>query len=578
MPTGSRSGTRRCGSPKPPLDTVCYRLFSDGIRLLGIVPGLRQEELNELARILVADASSEISPEDNTVTLLWDAQFDHVLYQEGDSFAEGDQGERATFEKRRAEVLAGAQFETPDLLESAWYEHAHKETAAEREGKQRALLSTVAGGGAASAAAQAGSMRPSGMAPRGEALSIDPATRAVMQARLAVSAEDVGERFATAAAAAFVLSHRKGEAGLVAAPLRTAVDALSGDTAETDALAFVFLLTTGIARLATDAEREAMTGSLVNTLVSAQRFARLTAAAVAPEASQELRDRYVTVLRKLDGNHVASVATAASTMDACAIRDRLLEYVSAHAQGHEAEIGSTFVSGHLEPSLALLKVLVALGTPAAREAAQQAARSPHPIVRIEALGLVEGSSGAGIRQALRAMLEDWDPAVRLAALKSIGTYRVKVAGPGLVMRVKSPEFDGLPVEERREALHSLYLLTSSRAEAVYLDLLADTHLVPTEAHEQTRALAAEMLGRRGRSPDARTALEEASRGRWRNSERVRAAASSALEAMDSRAGMTSTTDPPPSSAVGASLIPPSSAVGAPVILPGQSGRPPTSKP
>ena len=153
--------------PKPPLDKVCYRLFSDGIRMLGIVPGLRQDEAAELARIMVADASSEISPEDNTVTLLWDAKFDHVLYQEADSFAEGDQGERAAFEKKRSEVLAGAQLDTSDLLESAWYAHAHKGTADEREVKQRTLLSAVSGAGAASAAAQSGSMRPAGPAPRG---------------------------------------------------------------------------------------------------------------------------------------------------------------------------------------------------------------------------------------------------------------------------------------------------------------------------------------------------------------------------------------------------------------------------
>ena len=393
-------------------------------------------------------------------------------------------------------------------------------------------------------------MRPAGPAPRGDALAIDPATRAVMAARLTASTAEIGERFATAAASAFVMAHRKGDPGLVAAPLRTAVDALGGDTAEADALAFVFLLATGVSKFATDAEREAMTASLVNALVSPHRFERLTAAAVAPEASEELRERYVTVLQKLDGNHVASVAAAASTMEACEIRDRLLDYVTAHAGGHEGEIGSTFATGHLDPSLALLKVLVGLGTPAAREAAQQAAKSPHPIVRIEALGLVEGSSGTGIRQALRAMLEDWDPAVRIAALKSIGAYKVKVASPGLVMRVKSPEFDGLPVDERREALHALYLLTSSRAEAVYLDLLADTRLVTNEAHEQTRALAAEMLGRRGQSTEARTALEAASKGRWKNSERVRAAAASALEVMDSRAGVASTSDPPPASAVG----------------------------
>jgi serine/threonine protein kinase len=552
--------------PKPPLDKVCYRLFSDGIRALAILPGLRLEELTELNRILVADASSEISPEDNTVTLLWDAKFDHVLYEEADSFAEGDQAERAAFEKRRGEVVAAVELDTSDQLEGSWYANAHKGATGERESKQRTLLSAVAGGSAASAAAQASGMRPDQAAPRGDVLAIDPATRAVMAARLAVSSEDVGERFASAAAAAFVMAYRMGEPGLVAAPLRTTVDSLSGDAAEADALAFVFLLAGGVAKFATEAEREAMTGSLVNSLVSPQRFAGLTAAAVAPDAPQELRDRFISVLRRLDGNHVAPVAAAASTMEACDIRKHLLEYVSAHAQGHEGEIGATFASGHLEPSLALLKVLVALGTPAAREAAQAAAKSPHPIVRIEALGLVEGSSGAGIRQALRAMLEDWDPAVRIAALQSIGAYKVKVAGPGLVMRVKSPEFDTLSVEERREALNALYLLTSSRAEAVYLDLLADTRLVPTEPHEQTRALAAEMLGLRGRSSDARTALEGASRARWRNSERVRSAATAALIAMDNRGGRAPVSDPPPPNAAG----------GEPAV-PSRSGRPPMNK-
>jgi HEAT repeat protein len=234
-------------------------------------------------------------------------------------------------------------------------------------------------------------------------------------------------------------------------------------------------------------------------------------------------------------------------MDRSELRDHLLDYVAKHAHGHEGEIGSTFAKGHLEPSLALLKVLTKLGTPAAREAAQEATRSPHPIVRIEALGLVEGASGVGIRQALRAMLEDWDPGVRLAALQSIGTYRVKVAGPGLVMRVKSPEFDGLPSDERREALRTLFMLTSARAETLCLELLGDTRLVAADPHEQTRAIAAEMIGAHGRTTEALAAIEAASRGRWKNSERVRTAAANAVKAWGERGKQDS--EPPPSSSV-----------------------------
>ena len=531
---GFSVGEETLWEPKPPLDRVCYRLFSDGIRALGILPGLRLDELSNLVRILIADAGSEIAPEDNSVTLLWEARLDNVLYEEGDGFAEGDQQDRALFEKRRLEVLAGVALDTADQLEDAWIANAGQGSHEEREAKQRVLLGLVAGGSAASAAAQAESMRVSPGGAGRDVLAIDGATRAVFDARLSAPPDDVGERFAEAAAAAFVLACRNGEPALVAAPLRTSVEALTGPTAAVDTLAFTSLLEQGMARSATETELPAMCATLVNAIVTPARFSLLTASASAPDAPEPLREQYGALLGKLDGNHVASVAAVASTMDPSPLRERLLAYVAQHAVGHEGEIGSTFAKGHLEPSLALLKLLTKLGTREAKEAAQEATKSPHPIVRIEALGLVEGASGTGIRQALRAMLEDWDPAVRLAALHSIGEYRVKVAGPGLVMRIKSPDFDTLPSEERRQALATLFALTGTRAEALCLDLLGSTRLVTAETHEQTRAIAAEQLGFNGRSAEAKTALDGASRGRWKNSERVRTAATAALRVWEER--------------------------------------------
>ena len=506
---------------------------------------MRETELAELVRILVADASSEIAPDDSLVTLLWDARLEHVLYEEGDPFVEGDQADRIAFEKKRAEVLAGAALDTSDQLEDAWRAHGGKDPG-DREEKRRALLGAVAGGSAASAAAQASNMRGGPATARPGGLTADQATRAVMEARLSTGASDVAERFTAAAAAAFVMAFRRGEPSLVTAALRTSVFGLDGDTAAADTLAFVSLLEAGVVRSATADEREPMVSALVNALVPPQRLDAIIAIGGAPDASQDVRGRFLRVVRRLDGTHVAALAAAVSTMDPSEVRDELLAYVAKHAPGHEGEIGSTLAKGHLEPSLALLKVLTRLGTPAARMAAQEATRSPHPIVRIEALGLVEGASGIGIRQALRAMLEDWDPAVRLAALRSIATYKVKVAGPGLVMRVKSPEFEKLPSEERREALHTLFALTGTRAEAVCLELLADTRLVAAEPHEQSRAIAAEMLGTHGRSSESRTALEAACHGRWKNTERVRVAATNALKAWDERAARPSQA-PPPSS-------------------------------
>jgi serine/threonine protein kinase len=542
--------------PKPPLDKVCYRLFSDGIRALGILPGITLPELSELVRILVADASSEVAPEDDFVTLLWDAKFDHVIYEEGDAFAEGDQAERAAFERHRAEVLAIASMDTSDALEDAWKANARKEDGTSAERKRRGLLGAVSGSSAATAAARASGMQTDAPPPRLDAITIDDATRAVMSARLAVTVAAVGERFAGAAAAALVTANRHGEPGLVAAPLRTAIDGMAGPTAATDILAFLGILETGLERFARPEEREPTMVSLVNGVISPRSLAIVIAAAAASEISPDLAKQFGALVRRLDGNHVSAIATVAMGLDPSNLRVLLLGYVTKHARGHEGEIASTFAKGNLDSSLALLKILTTLGTAEARAAAQEATRSPHPLVRIEALGIVEGASGTGMRHALRAMLEDWDPAVRLAALRSIGQHKIKAAGPGLVMRVKSPEFDGLPVEERREALGSLYLLTSSRSETVYIELLADARLVPSEPHEQTRELAAEMLGLRGRSNEAREALEAASRGRWKNSDRVRNAATTALRTFEERADRDS--EPPPSSRISSIDLPPAS--------------------
>jgi serine/threonine protein kinase len=528
--------------PKPPLDQVCYRLFSDGIRAFGLAPGLTLEELGELLRILVADSSSEISPEDNLATLLWDAKFDHVVYEEAESFAEGDQTDRATFEKKRQEVLVVATLETPDQLEDCWQARTAGGAGQDLSQKQRALVGALAGGAAVSA--QAASMRAESVTPRAELLGVDEATRTIMATRLDVSPDAIGERFASAAAAAFVVASRHGAVGMVGGPLRAAVDGFSGPTGVEDTLAFVSLLAAGVEDLATDDERPEMTAEIVNRLVSARTLAVILEAATASPDATRWAAPLKTILAKVDGSHVAAAATAAGALDTGELREVLLAYVSRFARGHEPEIAPAFATANVDGSLALLKILIAQQNPSARAAALEASRSPHPIVRIEALGFLEGLSGSGTRQSLKAMLEDFNPSVRMTALRSISQYRVKAAGPPLVLRVKAPEFDTLPLEERRETLGTLFALMSSRAEAVCVELLADTRLLQNEAHEQTRALATELLGQKGYAPETKAALEAAAKGRWRNSDVVRMAATTALAAFEERAKRNST---PPTS-------------------------------
>jgi HEAT repeat protein len=163
-----------------------------------------------------------------------------------------------------------------------------------------------------------------------------------------------------------------------------------------------------------------------------------------------------------------------------------------------------------------------------------AAQSPHAVVRIEALGHVEGASSERLRLELRSLLEDREPGVRLAALRAMEQYAIRAAGPFLVLRIKDKNFDKLPYEERRQALFTLSALAAGRTEAVCLEILNENRMLASEAHEQTRELAASVLGSVARSEEAVAALQAAANKRWLSSDRVRMASQKALEEIGKR--------------------------------------------
>jgi HEAT repeat protein len=240
------------------------------------------------------------------------------------------------------------------------------------------------------------------------------------------------------------------------------------------------------------------------------------------------------ILGYLGGSHVPAVLECLPGAVAPLLRQTLLKFIERVGRGHEAAMAALFPSADVDLSLGLVRILAALGTPAARDAIAQAARSPHPIVRIEALGHVEGVSSERLRLELRTLIEDPDPSVRLAVLRTMTRYGIRVAGPFLVLRIRSPIFDTLPVDERREALDTVCALAPNRFEAVATELLRDTRLLSSDAHEETRALAAEALGRSARGTEAVQALSEAEKRRLRGSARVREAAARALQQIAQR--------------------------------------------
>ena len=516
-------GDETIWEPQGALQSVTYELFADGIRLLGVIPGLREDEFAQLLRVLTLDVG-EMSPDDDLVTVLWDAAFDHVVYQAVDMFVEGDQDARREFEDARQEVIALAHFDTSFQLEDCWQERARGAPGEAWVEKLARQLAPEEGYDAA-AMARANRLEPhlagseSGALKR--ILAVDPDARATLAARVKSDAELDRARVLAMAVRSYADARARGHGDLVVAPLRSTLDGLA-DSAPGDVAAWVLQLV----NVLESSEHVAFAPELIAQVVSGGALVALVRAA---DADSTLQSSLASVLTAIGHTHQAPLVEALPTLESPGVLDVVLSKIAENPVGVEGALGALFVSASPDLGLALVRVLRTLSGAAAAEALARAAQSPHALVRIEALAGVEGASGDKIRLELRSLLEDSEPDVRMATLKAVRNHAVRAAGPFLVMRIKSADFDKLPDEEKRQSLLALAALMPSRAEAVCVELLTDRGLVASQAHDTTRVVAAETLATISQSSDALKALEDESGRRWRNSVRVREAAGQAAE-------------------------------------------------
>ena len=103
------------------------------------------------------------------------------------------------------------------------------------------------------------------------------------------------------------------------------------------------------------------------------------------------------------------------------------------------------------------------------------------------------------------------------------------AGPHLALHAKEEAFDDLPAAARRAVLATLAVLLPSRGEAICLEHVERAALLPRAAREETRELAAELLGDISVSPEVEAALLAVAGRKWRNNERIRGAAQEAAQ-------------------------------------------------
>ncbi len=531
-PYGFAASGKSVWDPRVPFDRIPYQLFADGVRLVCLLPGITADELRSFIRVITMDRAREMAPEDDFVTLLWDAGFEHVTYHAIDAFASGDQQKRAQFERDKGAIVALAHFDTSFQLEECWADRAGAPSASV---KMLSLLAALRGDERidVEALVRAEAMQTDrDRAQRAhDALAVSTDVVSTLDARLRAATDDLTPRFVRSCALAWKEATQTGSEGALTVPLRSTIEVLaqtSPDLAVETVIALCEALTA-------DSESSLGAPALAGAIVSAKTMKLVLDGCTRGVASIPHRaGELAQILSYVDDTHVPAALAVLPDLPDGAPKDAVLDYLARVGKGHEVRMGAVFVDAGLEMGLALIRVLSRIGTPEAKTAILRASTSPHPVVRIEAIGHVEGVSSERLRLELRALLEDNEPGVRVAALRAMHKHRVRVAGPSLVLRIKSSVFDTLAVDERRQALETLAALAQTRAEDVCVELLAEGRLITTDAHEETRALAAEVLGRIATSKETVEALDAAATARWRNSDRVRATASQARDSANLR--------------------------------------------
>ncbi len=515
-PYSFAAGGDELWEPRPPFDRVPYQLFADGVRILSFVPGIHERELDGFLRLITRDRAREFSPEDDFVTLLWEADLEHVQHQAIDSFGDGDLSRRNRFEIDVRRVQSEGGTTQRGQIAKSFAGGKRGDSPAAKHGARVAALLTRGQGLDLASVASAEAMLAVDPVAHARALDIPKETLSLLGARLVSDEGGIEAKFLRSVGLAWSEAKGSGTSETLGTQLRGAVTEVL--LARPDA---GVRMAAALCRIVSSPAAPA--GVVV---LSPASLASILGYARQEPVNVSIDDLRV-VASALDVSFVDVVVSEVLAAPEAPQAEPLVAYLARPEMESDLRLGDMIAAAGEEQGLAIIRTLVRLNTPGARAAIAKASTSKYPVVRVEALGHLEGASSERLRLELKAFLEDEDAGVRLKALSTIEQHRVRIAGPSLVMRIKGPKFDSLSLEERRQALQTLATLATRRAEEVCIEIVGNGSLIPSESREQSRALAAELLGHIGRSDASIEALDAAAGARWRSSEKLRVTAQAA---------------------------------------------------
>jgi predicted Ser/Thr protein kinase len=508
--------------PGAPLDAVPYTLFAAGIRKLTLSAGFSEDELKALCEVMLIDPATDLAPEDDVASALWEKRLDHVRYEAINVFAEGDAADREAF-----------WAEADDVEELA------KKASSEEKANRAEAAAMVVETDAASlkAARQVASV-----------LALDPVTKKALGNQLVMSPERWSERFIDVISEAFQNARRYKDLALVIEPL----DGSTRDFILQRRFDLAFQTFDAIARaieayapkhevpvLKAELARSMFLPETLRLLIrEALRPAPLGAQAepFIPADLDALSRDLIPVVNAFGPAYMDTVFELLATLPHEGLRKTFLAYLERSIPGREGEVVDRVLKLDLDSARPILRILAGIKKPGAAEALRKLTSSQNPYVRCEAIALLAVSPDQ-LNNELGQLAESPQPELRVAALRTLAWHQCKPAGPLLVRKIQEPGFQKLALDERREMLQALFQLHPVRAEQLCIELVQKHGVFSTdEPLEQTRMLSAEFLGTQTRTMEALQAVIASSKRRPWNSQGLRDRALAAAEAIAAKMG------------------------------------------
>ncbi len=497
--------------PKPPFDQIPYRMFSNGLRLVRLVPGLSHSELRQFLN-LITQPAAELATEDDIVTALWDLDLEHVQTTMVSSFTIAE------------DVQTQRQFELElrDAVESE-EEYLRKEGQALIE-----LLALVADTGA-------GGLAQAQMTARDAAIEyrLSGATYASRFREQFVDAlgRDTWElRSALVVSAAIQEAWTEHDLARMAAMVTAILPRYLLQERDSDGLQ----LADRVVRTTSSADvRRRVSGWLLPAPNVARLMLRLSNAK--NEWDDETRRRASTLLAEAPADGVDEVLPLFAALPANS-RRVVMTFLMRNATGKQAEYGALAVNSSADVARDMVQVLERVDDEATPRALIQMIEHPDESVREAILSALSKRFPTAVEEVLLPMINDDSPNIRVRALRLARSLKSEVIRGALLNHIDSGKFHSLPFTERRLTVETLQAIDPQLAEQACVEIAGKKlNLTLDQAVHTTRVMALTFLGEFGVTRAGWEALEDSCKRRPGNPQNVRDAAEAALARWRSRA-------------------------------------------